>query len=73
MESFIKAGALDSLPGTRKQKMSIYINILDGVNHNVFGYLSGMLHKRRHKRRHKLYRIMAFQIGRLIEIYRGKK
>lgn len=32
IESFIKAGALDSLPGTRKQKMSIYIQILDGVN-----------------------------------------
>lgn len=44
IESFIKAGALDSLPGTRKQKMSIYISILDGVNqekkHTVSGQMS---------------------------------
>ena len=28
MENFIKAGALDGLPGTRKQKMLIYVQIL---------------------------------------------
>ena len=32
MESFIKAGALDSLPGTRKQKMSVYVSVMEGVN-----------------------------------------
>ena len=32
VESFIKSGALDSLPGTRKQKMMSYIQIMDGVN-----------------------------------------
>ena len=43
MESFIKAGALDSLPGTRKQKMSIYINILDGVNQEKKHTMSGQM------------------------------
>ncbi|MFI3171532.1 MAG: DNA polymerase III subunit alpha [Eubacteriales bacterium] len=32
IESFIKAGALDSLEGTRKQQMMIYVQILDTVN-----------------------------------------
>lgn len=32
IESFIKAGALDSLHGTRKQFMMIYVKILDQVN-----------------------------------------
>ncbi|MEI3219666.1 MAG: hypothetical protein V8S08_08750 [Lachnoclostridium sp.] len=32
IESFIKAGAFDSLGGTRKQFMMIYIRILDQVN-----------------------------------------
>ncbi|MBQ9119452.1 MAG: DNA polymerase III subunit alpha [Lachnospiraceae bacterium] len=31
VESFIKAGAFDSMPGTRKQKMYVYANILDQV------------------------------------------
>lgn len=43
MESFIKAGALDSLPGTRKQKMSIYISILDGVNQEKKNTMSGQM------------------------------
>lgn len=43
MESFIKAGALDSLPGTRKQKMSVYISILDGVNQEKKNTLSGQM------------------------------
>lgn len=43
MESFIKAGALDSLEGTRKQKMSIYINILDGVNQEKKHTMSGQM------------------------------
>ena len=32
IESFIKAGALDSLHGTRKQFMMIYVKIMDQVN-----------------------------------------
>lgn len=43
MESFIKAGALDSLPGTRRQKMSIYISVMDGVNQERKNTLSGQM------------------------------
>ena len=43
MESFIKAGALDSLPGTRKQKMSVYVSIIDGVNQEKKNTLSGQM------------------------------
>lgn len=43
IESFIKAGALDSLPGTRKQKMSVYISILDGVNQEKKHTMSGQM------------------------------
>lgn len=43
LESFIKAGALDSLPGTRKQKMSIYISILDGVSQEKKNTMSGQM------------------------------
>ena len=32
MESFIKSGAFDSLRGTRKQKMAIYVKVLDQVS-----------------------------------------
>lgn len=32
MESFIKSGAVDSLPGTRRQKMMIYVKVLEDVN-----------------------------------------
>ncbi|MCR5666626.1 MAG: DNA polymerase III subunit alpha [Eubacterium sp.] len=32
IENFIKAGAFDSMPGTRKQKMAVYVQIIDGVN-----------------------------------------
>jgi DNA polymerase III subunit alpha len=32
IESFIKSGAVDSLPGTRRQKMMIYVKVLDDVN-----------------------------------------
>ena len=31
LESFIKSGALDTIPGTRKQKMYVYISILDAI------------------------------------------
>ena len=43
MESFIKAGALDCLPGTRKQKMCIYVQILDGVNDERKSMISGQM------------------------------
>ncbi len=32
IESFIKSGAVDSLPGTRRQKMMIYVKVLEDVN-----------------------------------------
>ncbi len=44
IESFIKAGAFDCFPGNRRQKMMIYIQILDGVNqerkHSMEGQMS---------------------------------
>ncbi|MBO5485370.1 MAG: DNA polymerase III subunit alpha [Eubacterium sp.] len=43
MESFIKAGALDSLPGTRKQKMSVYVSVMEGVNQERKNTLSGQM------------------------------
>ncbi len=43
MESFIKAGALDSLPGTRKQKMSVYVSVMEGVNQERKHTLSGQM------------------------------
>ena len=43
LESFIKAGALDSLPGTRKQKMSIYVSIIDGVNQERKNTIKGQM------------------------------
>lgn len=44
IESFIKAGALDSLEGTRKQQMTVYVQILETVNqekkHTMAGQMS---------------------------------
>lgn len=44
IENFIKAGALDSLGGTRKQFMSVYVQILDSIvkdkKHNLAGQLT---------------------------------
>ncbi|MFW5629838.1 MAG: DNA polymerase III subunit alpha, partial [Acetivibrio ethanolgignens] len=42
-ENLIKSGALDSLPGTRKQKMSIYAQLLDGINQEKKNNLEGQL------------------------------
>ncbi|MCR5755588.1 MAG: DNA polymerase III subunit alpha, partial [Acetatifactor sp.] len=42
-ESLIKAGALDSLPGTRRQKMSIYAQLLEGVNQERKNNFAGQL------------------------------
>lgn len=43
IESFIKAGALDSLGGTRKQFMMIYVQILDGVNQERKNSMAGQI------------------------------
>ncbi len=43
IENFIKAGAFDSLPGTRKQLMMIYIQILDQVNKDRKYSMSGQM------------------------------
>lgn len=43
IESFIKAGAFDSLPGTRKQKMSIYASVVDSVNQEKKNTMSGQM------------------------------
>ena len=43
IESFIKAGALDSLNGTRKQFMMIYIKILDQVNQEKKYSMTGQM------------------------------
>ena len=43
IESFIKAGALDSLHGTRKQFMMIYIKILDQVNQEKKYSMTGQM------------------------------
>lgn len=44
VESFIKAGALDSLGGTRKQLMSVYVRILDSLQasrkHDMAGQMT---------------------------------
>lgn len=43
IESFIKAGAFDSMPGTRKQKMMVYVQILDAVAQEKKKNLEGQL------------------------------
>ncbi|RDU24199.1 DNA polymerase III subunit alpha [Anaerosacchariphilus polymeriproducens] len=43
IESFIKAGALDSLGGTRKQFMMIYVQILEGVNQDRKNSMAGQM------------------------------
>ncbi|MDE7270978.1 MAG: DNA polymerase III subunit alpha, partial [Acetatifactor sp.] len=43
IESFIKAGALDSLNGTRKQFMSVYVQILDHITRDRKNNLAGQL------------------------------
>ena len=44
VENFIKAGAFDCLPGTRKQQMSVYIQIMDSIikdkKNNMAGQMS---------------------------------
>ncbi len=43
IENFIKAGALDSLGGTRKQFMSIYVQILDHITKDKKSNLAGQI------------------------------
>lgn len=43
IESFIKAGAFDSLPGTRKQLMMVYVQILEEVSQEKKNNLSGQM------------------------------
>ena len=43
IESFIKAGALDSLQGTRKQFMVIYVKIVDQVNQEKKYSMTGQM------------------------------
>jgi DNA polymerase III subunit alpha len=43
VESFIKSGAFDSLPGTRKQLMMIYVQVLDDVAQEKKRNLSGQI------------------------------
>ena len=44
IENFIKSGALDCLEGSRRQKMMVYVQIVDGINqdrkHTMAGQLS---------------------------------
>lgn len=43
LESFIKAGAMDGLEGTRKQKMCAYASILDGISQEKKVTMTGQM------------------------------
>lgn len=43
LENFIKSGALDTLPGTRKQKMYVYTSVLDMVAEEKKESVSGQI------------------------------
>ena len=43
IENLIKAGAFDSLDGTRKQLMSIYIRVLENIQHDRKNNIAGQL------------------------------
>ncbi|MCI8626685.1 MAG: DNA polymerase III subunit alpha [Lachnospiraceae bacterium] len=43
IEGFIKAGALDSMPGTRKEKMAVYGQVMDSVNQERKNAMSGQM------------------------------
>lgn len=43
IESFIKSGALDELPGTRKQKMQVYALIMDQVSKEKKSSMTGQM------------------------------
>lgn len=43
VEHFIKAGAMDSLGGTRKQLLSVYLQVIDGIQQNRKNNLAGQI------------------------------
>ena len=43
IENFIKAGALDSLGGTRKQYMSVYVQIMDHIQRDKKNNMAGQM------------------------------
>lgn len=43
VENFIKAGAMDSLPGTRRQKMAVYAAVLDNITQEKKKNLEGQM------------------------------
>lgn len=43
IENFIKAGAFDSLPGTRKQLMSAYVQIMEHIIHDRKNNMAGQI------------------------------
>ena len=43
VENFIKAGALDGLGGTRKQFMSVYVQIMDGIQQDKKNNMAGQI------------------------------
>ena len=43
IESFIKAGALDSLGGTRKQLMTVYVQVVDSIQKNKKNNMAGQI------------------------------
>lgn len=43
IENFIKAGAFDGLPGNRRQKMMVYVQILDAVNQEKKTAMTGQM------------------------------
>lgn len=43
IENFIKSGAFDCLPGNRRQKMMVFGNMLDSINHERKGIIEGQL------------------------------
>lgn len=43
VENFIKAGAFDSLPGTRKQQMAVYARVMDVTNQERKNAMSGQI------------------------------
>lgn len=43
IENFIKAGALDSMPGNRRQKMLVYNSMLDNVNREKKDAIAGQM------------------------------
>lgn len=42
-EALIKAGAVDCLPGTRREKMAVYEQVIDSVNQEKKGKMAGQL------------------------------